>query len=130
MGKIIYKTNGEYYTENISLRYQLIYGNFYCIFILVLIHVVLLMEQITFLFTKTKKLLIVNEGVIEDDEAKMLQMIFKLNDLTTTDLMTPRVVLIYLRGNATLAEYQRKIIKSEHNRILMIKESTDQTTDF
>lgn len=88
------------------------------------------MEQITFLFTKTKKLLIVNEGVIEDDEAKMLQMIFKLNDLTTTDLMTPRVVLIYLRGNATLAEYQRKIIKSEHNRILMIKESTDQTTDF
>lgn len=63
--------------------------------------IVLLMEQIT------------NEGVIEDDEAKILQVIFQLNDLITTDLMTSRVVLICLSENAALVAYQKKIIKYE-----------------
>ena len=43
--------------------------------------------------------------------------------------MTPRVIIIYFRGNTILVEYQREIIKYKHTIIFIIKEPTDQITD-
>lgn len=68
------------------------------------------------------------EGVIEDDEAKMIQRVFQLNDLNASDLMTPRIIITYLKGDRTLNECQRDIIKSQHTRILVIDDNIDNVT--
>ena len=68
------------------------------------------------------------EGVIEDDEAEMIQRVFQLNDLNAADLMSPRIIVTYLRGEQTLNECQSEIIKSQHTRILVIDETIDDVT--
>ena len=65
------------------------------------------------------------EGVIEDDEAKMILRVFQLNDLTASDLMTPRIIITYLKGDLTLAECLQEIIASQHTRILVIDDIID-----
>ncbi|MGF1540254.1 MAG: CBS domain-containing protein, partial [Pleurocapsa sp.] len=54
--------------------------------------------------------------------------VFQLNDLTASDLMTPRIIITYLKGELTLAECQQEIIASQHTRILVIKDSIDNVT--
>ena len=68
------------------------------------------------------------EGVIEDDEAEMIQRVFQLNDLNAADLMSPRIIVTYLKGDQTLNECQKEIIKSQHTRILVINETIDEVT--
>ena len=68
------------------------------------------------------------EGVIEDDEAEMIQRVFQLNDLNASDLMSPRIIVTYLKGDQTLNECQKEIIKSQHTRILVINETIDEVT--
>lgn len=68
------------------------------------------------------------EGVIEDDEAEMIQRVFQLNDLNASDLMTPRIIITYLKGEQTLDECQLDIIKSQHTRILVVDDTIDNVT--
>ena len=67
-------------------------------------------------------------GTIEDDEFEMIRKIFDLNDMTAADLMTPRVVMTYLRGDLTLAEAKEDILTSPHSRIIVVGETLDQVT--
>ena len=67
-------------------------------------------------------------GTIEDDEFEMLRKIFDLNDMTAADLMTPRVVMTYLKGHLTLDEGKEDILNSPHSRIIVIGETPDQVT--
>ncbi|NES25000.1 MAG: HlyC/CorC family transporter, partial [Symploca sp. SIO3E6] len=133
--EIIPKTLGERYAENLSLSVAIPLK-----FLTVLFTpLVWLMEKVTTPFTQGKKIPTTNEaeirflatigrqeGVIEDDEAEMIQRVFRLNDLTAADLMTPRVIVTYLRGNSTLAEVKQETIRSQHTRIIVIKDSLDQ----
>ncbi|MEM7760125.1 MAG: hemolysin family protein, partial [Cyanobacteria bacterium P01_A01_bin.40] len=68
------------------------------------------------------------EGMIEDDEAEMIQRVFQLNDLNASDLMSPRIIVTYLKGEHTLNECKQEIIKSQHTRILVINETIDDVT--
>ena len=68
------------------------------------------------------------QGTIEDDEFEMIRKIFNLNDMTAADLMTPRVVMTYLRGDLTLAEAKEDILASPHSRIIVIGETLDEVT--
>ena len=65
------------------------------------------------------------EGLIEDDEAEMIDRVFRLNDLKAADIMTPRVAITYIPGGAILKDVQSEIIGSQHTRILVIKEDLD-----
>jgi CBS domain containing-hemolysin-like protein len=67
-----------------------------------------------------------HEGVIEADEAEMINRVFHLNDLSALDLMTPRIIITYLKADLTLAECQDFIINSEHSRILIVEDSIDE----
>jgi CBS domain containing-hemolysin-like protein len=66
------------------------------------------------------------EGVIEQDESDMIQRIFDLNDLTAADLMTPRVTMTYLKGDALLSEVKDTIMDSQHSRIVVVHETPDE----
>ena len=133
-GEIVPKTLSQRYAEPI------------CLFIAIPIRfltvlfspLVWLVEHVTAPFVQGQKMPTTNEaeikfltnigfqeGVIEDDEAEMIQRVFQLNDLNAADLMTPRIIITYLKAEQTLSECQREIIRSQHTRILVIDDTID-----
>lgn len=133
--EILPKTVGERFSEPISLAIarpiQLL--------TLLLSPLVWLVERVTAPVTHNRKIPLTNEaeirfltklgrqeGIIEDDEAEMIQRVFRLNDVSAADLMTPRVAMTYLAGDRTLADARQEIIDSQHSRIVVIGESIDQ----
>ncbi|BAZ05894.1 hemolysin family protein [Calothrix sp. NIES-3974] len=138
-GEIIPKTIGERYSESIALLAALPVTGLAILFT----PLVWLIENVTAPFVKGKKRPTTNEaeikllanigqqeGIIETDEAEMIQRVFRLNDVTASDLMTPRIMLTYIRGNLTLAEAKQDIIASQHTRIIVVDESIDQVIGF
>ncbi|EGJ29627.1 MULTISPECIES: hemolysin family protein [Moorena] len=134
-GEIVPKTLGQIYAQNIALLVALPVRFLTVVFT----PLVWLMEKITAPFTKGQKLPTTNEaeirflakvgyqeGVIEDDEAEMIQRVFQLNDLTASDLMTPRILTTYLHGNTTLADAKPSIIASPHTRMPVVEDSIDK----
>ncbi|MBZ8180042.1 hemolysin family protein [Oscillatoria salina] len=132
--EIIPKTIGDRYTEQISLCVAIPVKNLTFLFI----PLVWILEKVTLPFTSEEQKLTADEseikfltklgfqqGVIEGDEAEMINRVFRLNDLKASDIMTPRVTTTYLSGDATLAEAKEKIIASTHTRMLIIGESID-----
>lgn len=59
------------------------------------------------------------EGIIEGDEAEMIQRVFLLNDRTAEELMTPRTAVTWLDANRSLAEAREDILASEHSRLVV-----------
>jgi CBS domain containing-hemolysin-like protein len=136
-GEIIPKTVGQRYAEPFCLLIAIPVRFLTIIFA----PLVWLVDKVTAPFTKGKNLPTTNEaeikfltnigyqeGVIEDDEAEMIQRVFQLNDLTASALMTPRIIITYLKGELTLAECQTEIIQSQHTRILVIDDTIDNIT--
>jgi CBS domain containing-hemolysin-like protein len=134
-GEIVPKTLGERYAEGLALVTALPVTGLTFIFT----PLVWIMEKVTAPFTKGKKRPTTNEteikllanigyqeGIIEGDEAEMIQRVFLLNDMKAADVMTPRTALTYLRGDVTLAESKKEIISSQHTRIIVIEDSIDQ----
>lgn len=133
-GEIIPKTLGERYAMQFALTVALPVQGLTFMFT----PIVWLMEKITSPFTKGQKLPTTNEaeimfltrigykeGVIEGDEAEMIRRVFRLNDKSSFDIMTPRIATTYLYANATLAEVKSDIIASQHSRIILIGDSID-----
>lgn len=65
------------------------------------------------------------EGVIDPEEAQLVQHVFELNDRFARDLMTPRTVLTHLESHRTLEDAKEEIIAAPHSRILISGEDTD-----
>ena len=138
-GEILPKTFGQRHAEQLALLAALPVTGITFLFT----PLVWILEKVIAPLTKDKKRpttneseikLLVNigyqEGIIEDDEAEMIQRVFRLNDLTAADLMTPRTGLTYLRGALTLAEGKKDIIASQHTRIIVINDLIDQVIGF
>lgn len=138
-GEIIPKTIGERYCEQIAMVTSLPVTGLSLLFT----PLVWIIENVTAPFFKTKKRPTTNEaeikllanigqqeGIIESDEAEMIQRVFRLNDVTAADLMTPRIMLTYIRGNLTLEAAKKDIIASQHTRIIVVDESIDQVIGF
>jgi CBS domain containing-hemolysin-like protein len=134
-GEIIPKTIGERYAQGLALLIALPVTWLTILFT----PLVWMVEKVTAPFTRGKKQPTTNEieiqllanigrdeGIIEEDEAEMIQSVFRLNDLTASDLMTPRVAVTYLDGGLTLAECKQKIIASQHTRMIVVEDSVDQ----
>ena len=134
-GEIIPKTLGERYAESLALLIAVPVTGLTLLFT----PLVWMMEKVTAPFTQGKKQPTTNEaeiqllanigreeGIIEDDEAEMIQGVFRLNDLTAVDVMTPRVAVTYLHGDLTLAECKQKILGSQHTRLIVVEDSIDK----
>lgn len=134
-GEIVPKTLGARYADTLALLFAIPVRALTLLFT----PVVWSVEQVTAPFTRGQKIPVTNEmeiklltrlgyqeGVIESDEAEMIQRVFQLNDLTASDLMTPRTIVTYLNGDWTLEQAKYNIIASQHTRILAIEESIDR----
>ena len=133
--EIIPKTIGEQHSEKIS---HLVARPIYII-ALFLTPLLWIIEKATAPFSNGDSGLTTNEselkllarighteGVIEEDESEMIQNIFKLNDVTAADLMTPRVTMTYIKRADTLHESKDFIIDSPHSRIIVVDQAPDQ----
>ena len=133
-GEVLPKTLGERYAEQIGVAIAIPVGGLTVLFA----PVVWLLEHVTAPLTKGGKRPITDEseiklltvlgyqeGLIEDDEVEMIDRVFRLNDLKAADIMTPRVAITFLPGNAILQEIQDEIIRSQHTRILVIEDDLD-----
>lgn len=138
-GEILPKTIGDRYSEPISLMMALPVTGLAIVFT----PIVWIIENVTLRFFKRKKRPTTNEaeikllanigqqeGIIESGEAEMIQRVFRLNDVTASDLMTPRIILTYIRGDLTLEEAKKDIIASQHTRIIVVDRSIDQVIGF
>ena len=66
------------------------------------------------------------EGVIEKDERLMIERVFKLNDQTAKDIMTPRTEVSFIRSYELLKDAIPKIGSSQHSRLLVVGETIDE----
>ena len=132
--EILPKTLAERYAEPIALAVAMpVQGITW-----VLTPVVWLLEHITAPLLKGSKRPTTNEteiqllasighqeGIIEKDEAEMIRRVFRLNDIRAVEIMTPRVTLTSLPGEANIADLRDEILGSQHSRILVIGEDID-----
>ncbi len=138
-GEIIPKTIGERYSEQIAILAALPVAGLAIAFT----PLVWILENVTAPFSKGKKRPTTNEaeikllakighqeGIIESEEAEMIQRVFRLNDVTASDLMTPRIMLTYIHAGMTLAEAKANIIASQHTRIIVIDDSLDEVIGY
>lgn len=132
--EIIPKTIGERYAEPIALRIARPIAAISRLFT----PVTWLLERLTSVVARPESLADTDEaeirflasigrkqGVIESDEAEMIQRVFRLNDVTAAQIMTPRVVLTAIDGTLPLGEVVERIADSPHTRILVYRESLD-----
>lgn len=67
---------------------------------------------------------------IEKDEHEIIQNVFKMNDKTAKDIMTPRVQMETLDCDLTLLEQKEDIFTVEHSRLPVFGEDTDDIKGF
>lgn len=65
------------------------------------------------------------EGVLEKEEAEMLQGTFKIKEATAHDIMTHRVDVVFLDVNASNEEIEKTFLEHEYSRIPVYKDNTD-----
>ncbi|MEO1400668.1 MAG: hemolysin family protein [Cyanobacteria bacterium J06635_1] len=132
--EIVPKTLGERYAERIGLLVALPIRTLTWL----MTPIILMLEKLTAPLVEGTRRPITNEaeikllavlgyqeGLIEDDEAEMIQQVFRLNDMTAAKIMTPRVAITYLYGEDILETVQQTIIDSQHSRIIIIGEDLD-----
>ena len=67
---------------------------------------------------------------IEKDEHEIIQNVFKMNDRTAKDIMTPRVQIDTLDSALTLDQQKEVIFAVEHSRLPVIGEDCDDILGF
>ena len=70
-----------------------------------------------------------DEG-IEKDEHQMLKNVFKMNDKTAENVMTPRINIYGLDGELTLNEQKEVIKNSAHSRLPVFIDDHDEIVGF
>ena len=71
-----------------------------------------------------------DEGVIDEDENKIIQNIFKLDDIHIYDVMTPRSVAAVAPENMTIKSFYRDDEYSHFSRIPVYGENADEITGY
>lgn len=72
----------------------------------------------------------VEQGAIEKSEGVMIEKLFKFNDISAEDIMTPRVELVYVLDTSSVEEIAIEIEKYGITRCLIAKETTDNVLGF
>jgi CBS domain containing-hemolysin-like protein len=65
------------------------------------------------------------EGIIEHDEARLIEQVIEFGDKRVRDLMTPRPDVVAIRAGATLEELSDLIVETKFSRIPVYEKSLD-----
>ncbi|MCK9438693.1 MAG: hemolysin family protein [Patescibacteria group bacterium] len=72
----------------------------------------------------------VQQGTIEKNEGLMIEKLFKFNDISAEDIMTPRVEVVYVKEVDSIEKTAIEIEKYGITRCLVIEESIDKVLGF
>lgn len=67
----------------------------------------------------------VEDGTLDVEKQKMIESVLKFNDLTATDIMTPRIKVFMIDIEEPLSEYLNDIFEQKFTRIPVYKETRD-----
>jgi putative hemolysin len=68
------------------------------------------------------------EGIIEQDEARLIESVVEFGDKRVRDVMTPRPEVITIRDSATLEELGELVVKTKFSRLPVFGKSLDDIT--
>lgn len=64
-------------------------------------------------------------GVVAEDESRMIQSVFALDQTLAREIMTPRTETVWIEGTKSVAQTLRLAVRSGHSRIPVVGESVD-----
>ena len=64
-------------------------------------------------------------GVVAEDESRMIQSVFELDQTSAREIMTPRTEIVWIESDKTIAQVLRLAVRSGHSRIPVIGDSVD-----
>lgn len=67
-------------------------------------------------------------GHIDPEEAELIRRVFRLDDITAEDVMTPRPLVSAFRASATLDEIRAQLLESAHYQFPVYVEDLDEVT--
>jgi putative hemolysin len=65
------------------------------------------------------------EGILERDEAQLIEQVVEFSDKRVLEFMTPRPDVVAIPADATLAQLRRLLIDSKYSRVVVYHESLD-----
>lgn len=65
------------------------------------------------------------EGIIEESEGELIQSIIEFSDTLVTEIMRPRLQIVAIECNATVADARNLIIESKYSRIPVYRDHID-----
>ncbi|MGB9457120.1 MAG: hemolysin family protein [Bryobacteraceae bacterium] len=70
------------------------------------------------------------EGLIEEQDRKLIQSVVEFGDKVVREVMTPRPRIIAISADATLEELRQLVIHEQYSRIPVFEKNIDQITGF
>jgi len=67
------------------------------------------------------------EGIIEEEESRLIQSALEFGDRLVREIMTPRTEIVAIEETATIAELKDLIVSSKFSRIPVYREQLDQS---
>jgi putative hemolysin len=65
------------------------------------------------------------EGIIEQDEARLIEQVVEFGDKRVRDVMTPRPDVVAIRAEATLEELRDLVVETKYSRLPVYEKSLD-----
>ena len=65
------------------------------------------------------------EGIIEQDEARLIEQVVEFGDKRVRDVMTPRPDVVAIQASATLEELNSLVVKTKFSRLPVYEKSLD-----
>lgn len=70
------------------------------------------------------------EGIIEEDDRKLLQSAASFGDKTVREVMTPRPNIVAIQQDRSLEELRQLVVKEQYSRILVFEKTIDEIIGF
>lgn len=70
------------------------------------------------------------EGIIEEDDRKLIQSVVAFGDKTVREVMTPRPSIVAIQQDKTLEDLRQLVIHEQYSRIPVYEETIDQVIGF
>jgi CBS domain containing-hemolysin-like protein len=70
------------------------------------------------------------EGIIEEDDRKLLQSAASFGDKTIREVMTPRPNIVAIQQDKSLEELRQLVVKEQYSRILVFEKTIDEIAGF
>ena len=70
------------------------------------------------------------EGLIEEEDRKLIQSVVEFGDKVVREVMTPRPNIVAISADATLEQLRQLVISEQYSRIPVYEQNIDQTVGF